>query len=187
MKIYFTGSVSAKKTFIEEYLNIINHAKLQGHEIIYDHIVSGSEDKINSATKEDVLKFYTEMETWIKSCDFVIADTSYPSVSVGYEIALALRNGKPVLVFYGAGGPPSLLAHNKDERLVSERYTTHTYKESINNFVQYISTKSDQRFTFFITPEIAAYLDDIVMKEKLPKSVYIRKLIERDMKTQVDL
>src|SRR5437868_4693654 len=121
MNIYFTGSVSAKNKFIEEYLNIINHVKLQGHHIIYDHILSGNEDNINKATKEDMLQFYTEMETWIKGCDFMIADTSYPSVSVGYEIAMALRLGKPVLVFYGAGGPPSLLAHNKDERLVSER------------------------------------------------------------------
>ncbi len=182
MNIYFTGSVSAKNKFIEEYLNIINYVKLQGHHIIYEHILSGNEDSINKATKEDMLQFYAEMETWIKGCDFMIADTSYPSVSVGYEIAMALRLGKPVLVFYGAGGPPSLLAHNKDERLVSEKYTSHTYKESINSFIQYISTKSDQRFTFFITPEIAAYLDEIVMKEKLPKSVYIRKLIERDMK-----
>lgn len=186
MKIYFTGSVSAKNTFIEEYLAIINYVKLQGHEIVYDHIVGSTEDSINKGSKEDVVRFYSEMETWIKNCDFMIADTSYPSVSVGYEIALALRLGKPVLVFYGAGGPPSLLSHNRDERLVSERYTADTYKDSIDSFMHYISTKSDQRFTFFITPEIAAYLDDIVLKDKLPKSVYIRQLIERDMRSAVE-
>ena len=38
------------------------------------------------------------------------------------------------------------------------------------------------RFTFFITREIAAYLDKVTVRKKVPKAVYLRKLVEEDMK-----
>ena len=111
----------------------------------------------------------------------MIAETSFPSISVGYEISLALRVGKPVLVLYSEGDPPSLLAHHKDEKLVCEKYTHDTYRDTIDEFIDYIEGKSDLRFTFFITPEIVHYLDEVTKKDKIPKSVYLRKLIEQDM------
>ncbi len=184
MKIYFTASVSAKHKLITEYLNVINYLKSLGHEVENDHIIRASEQQIKTSSKEAVLGFHSKMESFIKNCDFVVADTSYPSVSVGYEISLALRVGKPVLVFYGAGGAPSLLSYYKDEKLVSEQYTYQSYKETIDTFIRFIESKSDLRFTFFITPEIALFLDEIVKKEKTPKSVYIRKLIEHDMRNR---
>lgn len=182
MKVYFTASVSAKQKLLREYTNIVNHLKSLGHEVEYNHILDASESKIKGSSKEQVLDFHSKMEAWIKACDFIVADTSFPSVSVGYEISLALRVGKPVLVFYGVGGPPSLLAYYKDEKLISEEYRERTYKETIDTFIRFIESKNDLRFTFFITPEIALFLDDIVQKEKTPKSVYIRKLIERNMR-----
>ena len=94
---------------------------------------------------------------------------------------MALRVGKPVLIMYSEGDPPSLLAHHKDDKLMCEKYTINSVSSIIKDFIEYISGKSDLRFTFFITPKIVSYLDTISKKEKLPKSVYLRKLIEEDM------
>lgn len=182
MKVFFTASVSAKEKYLREYLNVINYLSVKGYDVKFNHIVESTESQIQHQAKEETLKFHSNVETWIKNCDFMVADTSHPSVSVGYEISLALRVGKPVLVFYGAGGPPSLLAAYKDEQLVAEHYTENTYKNTIDNFIKFISSKNDLRFTFFITPAIATFLDEIVVKEKTPKSVYIRKLIEEDIR-----
>lgn len=182
MNIYFTASVSAKHTYLTEYNNIIQYLELLKHHVVSQHITHITESEIQEATKEEILKFQAKMEQWIKKCDFMIADTSFPSVSVGYEIALALRIGKPVLVFYGTGGPPSLLSYYKDEKLVTEKYNDKTYRETIDTFITFVKGKSELRFTFFITPAIAVYLDEIAQKEKVPKAVYIRKLIEKDMK-----
>ncbi|MBE3143862.1 MAG: hypothetical protein IMZ61_08060, partial [Planctomycetes bacterium] len=41
--------------------------------------------------------------TWVKECDVLIAEVSTPSHGVGYEIALALISGKPVLCLYRIG------------------------------------------------------------------------------------
>ena len=39
----------------------------------------------------------------------------------------------------------------------------------------------DCRFTMLLSPKIMTYLDDVVEKKKIPRSVFIRNLIEREM------
>lgn len=178
---YFTGSIAAKDQYMKNYIHIIDYIKHQGHSVIADHILDATETSIRMKEREDRLQFHAQLEKWIHQCDFMIAETSYPSISVGYEISLALRVGKPVLILYSEGDPPSLFAHHKDDKLMCEKYNINSVNEIIRDFIQYISGKTDLRFTFFITPKIVSYLDTISKKEKLPKSVYLRKLIEEDM------
>jgi len=181
LKLYFTGSIAAPKSSHKNYERIVELVKGKGHSIIADHILSVSEKEVSLKTREERLKFHTQIERWIHSSDALIAETSFPSISVGYEISLALRVGKPVLVLYNGGEPPSLLAHHRDEKLLCEKYSLHTLPGILEDFTGYVDSKSDLRFTFFITPKIASFLDHIAKKEKLPKSVYLRKLIEDDM------
>jgi hypothetical protein len=182
MNIYFTGSIVGREQYKDEYLAIINYLKKKGHKVQSEHIFDKKEEEIKDESKQEILDFQERVESWIKEADFMIADTSFPSVSVGYEIAFAIRVGKPVLIFYGKGGPPSLLSYTKGERLISEKFSKDTYKKILDLFITYVSSKSDLRFTFFITPEIATFLDEIVQEEKVPKSVFIRKLLEREIK-----
>jgi hypothetical protein len=182
MNIYFTASVSAKNKYLIEYKNIIGYLETLGHTVTSKHITDITESQIQEESREEILRFQTKVEQWIKKCDCIIADTSFPSVSVGYEIALALRIGKPILVFYGEGGPPSLLTYYKDEKLITEKYSDAHYKDIIENFINFVRGKTELRFTFFITSAIAVFLDEVARKEKLPKAVYIRKLIEKDMR-----
>jgi hypothetical protein len=181
LNLYFTASIAARDKYLENYKKIISHVEKKGHTMIADHILMPTEKEISLKSREDRLAFHNQLEQWIYSCDGVIAETSFPSISVGYEISLALRVGKPVLILYSEGEPPSLLAHHKDEKLLCEKYSSVTLPSIIDDFLHYIQSKSDLRFTFFITPKIASYLDEIAKKNKLPKSVYLRKLIERDM------
>ncbi len=182
MIAYFTASIVGKKHLLTKYHAIINHLKTRGCEVVADHILDITEDKIRLETREERLKFHKQLETWITGADFLVAETSFPSISVGYEISLALHRNKPVLVLYSQGDPPSLLAHHTDEKLICEKYTDATLPDIIDEFLNYIKGASDSRFTFFITPGIASYLEKTSKKEKLPKSVYLRKLIEADMK-----
>lgn len=181
LKLYFTGSIAARKQYQKNYKKIVDQVHQHGHEIIADHILNTSEKEVSLKTREERLKFHTKIENWIHKSDAMIAETSFPSISVGYEISLALRVGKPVLVIYSEGEPPSLLAHHQDEKLLCEKYTFHTLPQILEDFFGYIDSKTDLRFTFFITPKIAAHLDEIALKQKLPKSVYLRSLIENDM------
>lgn len=181
MTIYFTASLAAKDQYLDKYKKIIAFLEGQGHTVIAQHIIDSSESKIRLSTREERLEFHNQLEKWLKSCDFMIAETSFPSISVGYEISLALRLAKPVLVLYSEGDPPSLLAHHENDRLFCEKYTDDSLGKTILEFIDYMQGKNDTRFTFFITPKQAAYLDEVSHTEKLPKSVYLRQLIEKDM------
>lgn len=182
MTIYFTASIIGKRHHLANYLKIIDILKVRGHNVISDHIIKTSEQEIRMETKEERIRFQAQLEKWINSCDLVVAETSFPSISVGFEISLALSHNKPVLVLYSSSNAPSLLTHHKDEKLVCEKYTLITIADIIDDFINYVEGNSDSRFTFYITSEIASYLEKISRREKIPKSVYLRKLIEQAMK-----
>src|SRR4030042_5477583 len=100
MTVYFTASIVGKKQYLGNYEKIISILKAGGHTVISDHIINTTECQIRMEKKEQRLEFQHRLEKWINSADFVVAETSFPSISVGYEISLALSHNKPVLVLY---------------------------------------------------------------------------------------
>lgn len=147
----------------------------------FEHIFQATEKTIRMKTKEERLAFEKQLEDWISAADFMVVESSFPSISVGYEISIAIHRGKPVLILYNSGDPPSLFAYHSDEKVICEKYTSETLKPIIDDFINFVAGNSDMRFTFFITPKIAAHLDKVSKDHKMPKSVYLRKLIESDM------
>ena len=181
MIAYFTGSLSAKETYLENYMSIIQQLQRKGCNVIYEHMMNATEEQIRLFSKDERLKFHESVVRWIHKCDFMVAEVSRSSTSVGYEVALALRAGKPVLILHSCGDPPSLLGQHKDEKLVVEKYNIQNLSKKLDDFLDYVSGKHDLRFTFFITPQIVTFLDEIAKKQKVPKSVYLRNLLEREM------
>jgi len=112
--------------------------------------------------------------------DAVVVETSFPSISVGFEISLALNLGKPVLLLHTNEGP-TLLSSYSSEKLFCEKYTESTVKDVMEDFLLYVEDNADSRFTFFITSNIAHFLKKISRDKKIPKSVYLRKLIEKEI------
>jgi len=183
MRVYFTASIIGKRHYLDNYLKIIAVLKAKNCEVISDHIIKSTESQIKLETKEKRLTFHKQLERWILDSDFVVAETSFPSISVGYEIALAQNFLKPIFILYSSGDPPSLLANHKDEKLVCEKYTSESLTDLICDFINFVRGTNDSRFTFFITSKISSFLDKVSKKEKIPKSVYLRKLIEEDIKS----
>lgn len=181
MKAYFTAAIARRPDQYEHYLGVINHIKSLGHSVATAHTTDPTKPSIDQADRKTLLDFQEKVERWIHDADFMVADVTYPSVSVGYEISQALRLNKPVLVFYDKNGPPSLIRFHENEALVTEKYDLKTYKESIEHFLRTMEGKTETKFIFLITPKIAEFLNNIALKEKIPRSVYLRKLIERDM------
>jgi hypothetical protein len=182
MIAYFTASVVGKKYHLANYQKIIDYLKSQGFTVLSDHIMKATEDNIKIETKSERLAFQSKLEKWITTSDLMVVETTFPSISVGYEISLAIHRGKPVLMLYSEGDPPSLLAHHPDEKFICEKYSPDTLNDILDDFIKYVGGTSDTRFTFFLTSTLALYLEDISKKRKMPKSVYLRHLIEEDQK-----
>jgi hypothetical protein len=182
MHAYFTASIVGKRTNLHHYQEIVRRITEKGISITADHILKTDEQTIHLETKNERLDFHKKLERWITEADFMVVEATFPSISVGYEIALALRRGKPILVLYSQGEPPSLINNNEEDKLVCERYTSSTLKSIIDDFIKYVQGSTDTRFTFFISSEIALYLEKTAKKHRVPKSVYLRNLIINDMK-----
>jgi hypothetical protein len=182
MLIYFTASIVGKKHYLSHYEKILKILSEKGITHLSDHIMKTSSQDLLTESEAKQLDFHKKLDDWISQADAVVAETSYPSISVGYEIALALSKGKPVLVLYSSDHLPSLLLHTNSEKLVCEKYTSSDLAERMNDFLEYIKGSIKPRLTFFISQKIDHYLENITKEQKIPKSVFIRQLIEREMK-----
>lgn len=180
MKIYFTASIVGKKDYLSNYLKIIDFLQSQEHKVTSDHIIKASENQIDTETHEEREKFHKQLKKWIMEADCVVVETSFPSISVGFEISLALNLGKPVLILY-IKDAPSLLSTYENEKLMCTQYKINGLKNILEDFLNYVHGKSQHRFTFFIGSRIANFLEETSRKKHLPKSVYVRGLIEREM------
>jgi hypothetical protein len=184
MHAYFTASIVGKKHHQANYERIVQMLQDKDVDVSSQHIISVTEKDIQLQTKEQRLKFHQNLENEINASDFLIAETSFPSISVGYEISMALDRGKPVLILYSEGDPPSIFAYHENQRIVCEKYTAANLDNIITDFLRYVRGEGDSRYTFYLSSAQAAYLDKQGKKHRVPKSVYLRLLIDTDMHNQ---
>src|SRR3972149_1260837 len=138
MKIYFTASFAGKKHYFDNYLAIINHLKSKGYEVQADHILKISENQVHLQSRDTRIKFHAQLLRWITSADFMVTETSFPSISVGYEISLAIQSRNPVFILFTEGEAPSLFAFHSDALVVCEKYTLSSLPKIIDDFIRYI-------------------------------------------------
>lgn len=101
MNIYFSCSITGGRQDQVVYEAIVGHLLQLGHEVPTAHL--SSEDVLDEEAVIEPLEVYNRDVRWVEECDALIAEVSTPSHGVGYEIALGLFLGKPVLCCYRNG------------------------------------------------------------------------------------
>lgn len=183
MKAYFTASLRGKQDYGANYLAIVDSLRKMGYRVFADHILSdNAADRAVSQTDKEKREFYKELFGWVKSSDIVVAEISYPSVSVGHEISFALELGKVVLVLHTEGNSSILLEGSNDKRLIMVSYNLNNLNTVLPKAIEEAKQASDVRFNFFVSPKILAYLDWVAKSRMIPRSVFLRDLIEREMR-----
>ena len=182
MKIYFTASITGKKHYEKNYRLIVNTLRSLGHKLILNHLFERTAVEVWGQSEEIDKVFCKLLMGWLKECDLVIAEVTYPSIGVGFEIAFALNKLKPVLALYSSEQPVPLLKGMEGDQLIIERYEPENLKASLKNLLKLLSEKIDTRFTLLLPTNIVSFLDELSKKKKIPRSVFIRSLIEREMK-----
>jgi len=116
MNIYFACSITGGRQFEPIYQIITKSLLDAGHTVPTAHLAG--ENVINLEGVVEPREVYTRDVNWIKGCDALVAEVSTPSHGVGYEIALALSIGKPVLCCYKSGLKVSkMITGNTNEKL----------------------------------------------------------------------
>jgi hypothetical protein len=107
-------------------------------------------------------------------------------MSAGYLIAQALEMNKPVIALYKADVKPIFIGGIVDQKLFLVEYNNENVEEVIKTTLKKVAALVDVRFNFFVSPKILTYLDWVTQKRMIPKSVFLRNLIEREMKKEKD-
>lgn len=127
--------------------------KKLNYTVTSDHILKTKPEDLDFKTSEERHVFHNKLEAWIRTTDLFVANTSYPSISVGYEISMALHFNKPVLLLHNSSvEAPSLLIDYKADEVICEAYTRASLPEIIAYFTKNTKSKAESRFIFFITP-----------------------------------
>ena len=100
MKIYFTASLTGKKLYEENYKKIVFCLRELDCNVFTSHIFHKSREQVRNEDKKSRFIYHQLLNKNIKWCDAVVSEVSYPSTSVGYEISLAVKKGKPVIALY---------------------------------------------------------------------------------------
>jgi len=101
MNIYFSCSITGGRRDQKIYQCIVEHLLEEGHQVPTAHLSNSAVMEMEGVV--DARDVYLRDSNWVEQCDVLIAEVSTPSHGVGYEIALALLRGKPVLCCYRVG------------------------------------------------------------------------------------
>lgn len=185
MKITFVASIRGKQQHIAAYKRIVSTLHQLSSSVFSDHVMGTQQQQLDKMSDPQDQKFHLTIFKKINSSDIVVSEASHESMSVGYLLAYAVEQGKPVVVFYSKKKDepnlfPTLV---RSEKVIVVQYSSEQeLPELVRNYVEYAVSKADTRFNFFISPSITSYLDWISKNKNIPRSVYLRGLIEKDMK-----
>lgn len=176
MKVYFSASLSEEKKLKSNYQNIVKIIRSLGYQV--DTLFLEINEKQTSEKKN---KTYHELLKKLKSADIMVAEVSEPSLNLGYEISMALETNKPVLVLFSQGKTIELLEVVDNKNMIVATYNSNNLQKVLKEKMAIIKGMVDVRFNFFVSREILNYLDWLSYKRRIPRSVYLRETLEKEM------
>lgn len=184
MRFFFSASVHGKKTIESNYRLIEQEVKRLGHEVDANTVLTQDPAEMDTFDEHKSLAFHKSVMNGMKRADGLLIEASYASVGVGFNLASAVQLGKPVIVFYCGKEEPHIfrtLEKINDKFQVVRYSSLDQLRKEIPPALAFATENQDTRFNFFISPEHAKYLDWIAQTYKMSRSVYLRRLINKEM------
>ena len=186
MKVYFTASARGKNQYSVQYKQIFEKITDLGHTHLDEFLFEVDEENLYDGAHEDQVRLYEKAMHLIKSSDVVILEVSIHSLSMGYVLHKALETGKPVIALFLKGNEPYFALGIDNDKLQVVEYEVDNLKDRLSEALDYSQDQMDTRFNFFISPKHQNYLDWISKEKKIPRAVFLRDLIEREMEADDD-
>ncbi len=184
MRFFFSASVHGKRLFEPNYKLIAQEVKRLGHEIDATTVLNQDPKEMDTWNEQTSLDFHKKVMNGMKKADGLLIEASHASIGVGFNLASAVQLGKPVIIFFSGKEEPHLFRtlEKINDKFQVVRYTTiEQLRKEIPPALAFATENQDTRFNFFISPEHAKYLDWIAQTYKMSRSVYLRRLINKEM------
>lgn len=183
MKVHFIASRESLENDVDTLRSIMDHVKKAGHSLASDWIDIALERIKSESSDADWKKIYqTNLEN-IAEADVVVAEVNHENFGVGYQVAVAVQQKKPVLLLRRASaGKDAFVTGVEDGWVKYEEYTEQSLERSIGDFLAEndITTK-DMRFNFFIDRPIYNYLRWSALKTGKTKAEILRELVMHEI------
>ena len=117
----------------------------------------------------------------IKKSDVVIIEASELSNGIGFLIATALNEKKPVLALNNKtinSLPQLTLQSAKNKLFTYKDYTNNTLDKILNEFFSKVKSLVDTKFILIISPEIDRYLEWASVNRRMHKAQVVRSALE---------
>jgi len=134
---------------------------------------------------QDVESIYKDNLKSIKSSDLLIADTTQYSAGIGYLVAMAMTEKKPVLAIHYEKSEnihSVMLKGAKSPLLSYIDYNEDNVGEIVTSYLNDIKGKLDTKFILIISPKIDKYLKWAADERRLHKAQVVREAVDQMMK-----
>ena len=184
MKIYFIASSRLVGANPKLYAKMFDYLSAD-YKMVSDKVMKwvkvGVRDLSGVPLKVKKENYIQSVEA-VKKADIVVMEVSGHSMSMGYLISKALEMNKPVIALHKKENIPVFINGISDQKLIISGYTEENVEEIMEMALKKASSLIDVRFNFFVNSKILNYLDWVSQKKMLPRSVFLRNLIEHEMK-----
>lgn len=182
MYVYFGTSPRIIRENQENVKAIFDYIQQLGYRHTSDFVIRVDPDKFYGQSNEEFNRHHRNTIKEITGAEICVFEASKHSLSVGYLINYALDLGKPVIVLAHDEQVPYIFNNMKADKLDYISYSGKNLKERLAKALGKASKSIDIRFNFFITPPMIAYMDWLSEKKRIPRSVYLRGLLEKEMR-----
>jgi len=184
MQVYFLASSRLVEKDRELYKRMYD-CIADGNKMVSDKVLKWTKMGIRDL-RDEPLKVKRENYEYLIKClkkaEIVVTEVSGHSMSAGYLISQALDMNKPVVALYTADSKPVFIAGINNKKFFLVEYDKENIEKVLKKTFKEVSSLIDVRFNFFVSPKILTYLDWVGQKRMVPKSVFLRNLIEKEMK-----
>jgi len=186
MKVYFGSSPRIKEQYAKEIKHIYELVEKFGFKHTSNFIVEVEPKKYYGLGAEELNNLHQKTLRSIKRADICVFEASLHDLSVGFLINYSLDLGKTVIILSQSKEVPFSFESMKSENLVLVCYSGKSLEEKLKRALEQAKKRIDIRFNFFVTPQIVSYLNWLSGKRRIPRAVYLRSLIEREMKKDTE-
>lgn len=182
MRIAFLAPIETTLQYKQRYTAIVEYLNKAGHTVV--HALSVTSETLSTWNEQQRSEYFNSFYAKLGKCDMVIAECSYPSVDVGFEISYAIQQGKEVIVLKQKNAATDVLTSdqlNLNKNMVIYEYTSETLFRIIKEALECNPIKRFQKYNVLFPTDMANKLNEIAKKKNLPKSVYIRQLLEKGL------
>lgn len=183
MKVHFITSRPTLLNDIDAVRQITDIIKESKHSITLDWVEKALQRNDAVSDSVDWSRIYKENLEAIAQSDIIIAEATHENFAVGYQVAMAVQQKKPVLMLRKKEADKNAFVTGVEDGWVQHReYNETELKQIVNKFIKEndIDTK-DMRFNFFIDRHIYNYLRWAALRTGKTKAEILRNLVQKEL------